>query len=353
MRELTLSYKQDAYGNDITALVFLPDETPSAALPIGTAFPLQRHKINAYHQPALIFHLGGFIVGSAAAVPKAQIQHLLGSGFAVVVPNYRLAPQITAKQAFQDCEDAYEWAIGALPATITHQGGPSLDPSTVVAMGHSSGGTLALHLASCKSIKAATAFYPSLLLSDTSTSAHKPTMAPPFGGMPDYEPSAEDWASIAPQGRQISEAPLAAPGSVPAPRNKWQMQIIKSGQWMPTVQPDGDFAAIDPLTRLTGDWPPVMIVQGEVDNVPGSSFALAQRADKEMKDAGVEKVALEIVPGQGHVFDLPPGASQAGDPRWVSVVRGLDWLTEHRAAPKRTPNWRARVPQLDVHIRYV
>ena len=293
------------------------------------------------------------MVGSVAAVPRPQINYLLESGFVAVVPNYRLAPQVSATQALEDCEHAYEWAVGELPGNLRQRAGMKIDPTVVVAMGHSSGGTIALHLASCKRINAVTAFYPSLFLSDTSTSAHRPTSAPPFGTMPDYEPQKDAWASIQPDGLQVSEAPLAAPGTEYTPRDKWQMQILKTGQWMSTIQPDGDFDAIDPMTRLTSDCPPLMIVQGEIDSVPGSSLELAQRAEKEIKDAGVEKVALEIVAGQGHAFDLPRDASEPGDPRWAAVMRGLDWLNDHRGTLTKASSRRARVPQLDVHIRYV
>ena len=293
------------------------------------------------------------MIGSAAAVPQAQIRYLTESGFIVVVPNYRLAPQVSAKQAFQDCEDAYEWAVGALPAVMQHRAGVQLDPTRVAAMGHSSGGTMALHLASCKPLNAVTAFYPSLYLSDMSTSAHKPTSASPFGDVPDFQPNEQEGTSIRPANQQVSEASLIAPGTPPSPHVKWQMHTIKTGKWMTTVKPDGDFAAIDPLTRLNANWPPIMIVQGENDTVPGSSLELAQRAEKEIRDAGVEKVALEVVPGEGHAFDLAPSASEPGEPRWAAVVKGLNWLKQHHGAVKRRSNRRARVPQLDVHIRYV
>ena len=248
----------------------------------------------------------------------------------MVIPNYRLAPQVNAKDAFNDCEEAYDWATTALPGTMKSEHGIELDSEKAVAYGHSSGGTLALHMASRKPVKAVTAFYPSLFNADTSTSAHKPSSAPPFGTMPDYHPSDEDWAEIKPKGKQISESGLAAPGTIPPPRNKWQMHLIKHGEWMRTILPDGDFAAIDPTTRLSSDWPPVMIVQGEVDNIGGSSLELAQRAEREMKAAGVKEVQLVVVPGEAHMFDLPPmvGTSDLG-PKWQAVVKGLDWLKTH------------------------
>ena len=270
------------------------------------------------------------MVGAASIIPKAQIEYLADKGFVVVIPNYRLAPQVTGKEAFGDCEEAHKWAINSLPGILNTKHGLHLDNSRVVAYGHSSGGALAMHLASAKSIKAVTAFYPSLFCSDPSSAAGKPTTAPPFGMMPDFHPTEEDWKSIKPADRQISEAPFPAPGSMPPPRNRWQMSILKNGQWLSSVQPDGDYAALDPMTRVSSTWAPVMLVQGELDSAPGSGLDLAKRAKAEMKAAGVKEAELEVVPGEPHMFDLPPtvGTSDLG-PKWKAVVKGLDWLVSH------------------------
>jgi acetyl esterase/lipase len=270
------------------------------------------------------------MVGSSEMIPKPQIEYLASKNFTVVIPNYRLAPQVTAKDAFADSEEAYEWATTKLAGILKSDHAIELDASKVVAYGHSSGGTLALHMASSKTLKAATAFYPSLFGADPSSALGKPTSVPPFGIMPDFEPTAADWAEISPEGKQVSEAALALPGTVPRPRNKWQMSVLKNGQWNTVVLPDGDLAAVDPMTRLSEKWAPIMIVQGELDNVPGSSLELAQRAEKEMKAAGVKEVQLEVVPGETHMFDLPPmvGTSDLGH-KWQAVMKGLDWLVNH------------------------
>lgn len=290
-----------------------------------------RYVLSANNGPlALIYHGGGLIVGSSEMIPKVQVQYLANQAFVVVIPNYRLAPQVTAKKAFADCEEAYDWATTSLLHILKSEYDVEVECNKVVTMGHSSGGTIALHIASCKSVKAVTAFYPSLFNADTSTSAHRPTTAPPFGSFPDFLPSDEDWGAIKPSGKELSEAPLARPGVMPVARNKWQMHILKHGQWTSNILPDGDFAAIDPLTRLNERWPPAMIVQGEADNVPGSSLALAQRAEKEIEAAGVKEVQLELVPGEDHMFDMPPivGTTDLGS-RWEAVVRGLNWLKNH------------------------
>ncbi|KAK0943579.1 hypothetical protein LTR48_002192 [Friedmanniomyces endolithicus] len=312
MQSTRIPYKTDDYGNPIYARVSWSTATQSPR-PI-----------------ALIYHGGGLMVGSSEMIPKPQTEYRCSKGFLVVAPNYRLVPQVSGRQAFADAVYAYDWTTTDLPKLLQAEHSLEIDSAQIVAMGHSSGGTLALHIASCRSLKAATAFYPSLFLADPTTSMHRPTTAPPFGLMPDFTPTKEDSASIEPAGLQVSEAPLAIPGSIPQPRNKWQMHVIKHGQWPQTAQPDGDYAAMDPMTRVSARWPPVMIVQGEVDDVPGSGLELAERAEREMKAAGVREVVVEVVAGERHMFDLPPSVGTVDmGPKWEAVVKGLEWLASH------------------------
>jgi len=273
--------------------------------------------------------MGGFVVGSSEIVPKAQINYLCSNGFAVVIPNYRLAPQTTGKDALFDAEEAYDWATTSLPSLLEKDHGIYLDTSRIVAMGHSSGGAIAMHLGSCKPLKAVTAFSTSLYTADV-VAAKKKLDFPPFNHLPDFHPTEADWEIIAPKGIQLSEAPLAAPGTIPPPRNKWQLHLIKYSELLPAVMPDGDYAAIDPMTRVSAQWPPTMIVQGGADAVPGSTPVDVQRAEREMREAGVKEVELVMVPGEAHVWDLPPtvGTSDLG-PKWQAVVKGLDWLRSH------------------------
>ncbi|KAK6388650.1 hypothetical protein LTR95_019727, partial [Oleoguttula sp. CCFEE 5521] len=212
MQDLRVAYKRDDFGNDIFArLAWSKDTLPKDSEPI-----------------ALIFHGGGLIVGSAEIIPTPQVEWLVSNGFLVVIPNYRLAPQVSGRISYADCEEAYDWAVSKLPDIMSATHGVTIDSRRVVTMGHSAGGTIALHVAAKKDVKAVAAFYPSLYLSDTSTTSHKPTTVPPFGLMPDFEPTRDDWATITPSDKQLSEAPLGIPGLPPSPRTKWQMSILKN-----------------------------------------------------------------------------------------------------------------------------
>jgi acetyl esterase/lipase len=269
------------------------------------------------------------MIGSSEIIPQAQIGWLASHGFLVVIPNYRLAPQVTGSISLSDGVEAHDWAASDLTDAMKPHG-VDVNASEIVVMGHSSGGTIALHVGSCRSVKAVTAFYPSLYLSDESSDAHKPYTGPPFENIPDYSLTEEDWQSIAPANKQVSESSLAAPNMPPSPRSRWQVEVCTKGKWMSTLCPEGDYTSIDPLTRLGGSWPPVMFVSGEADMIPGSTLELVKRAEKDMLGAGVKEVVVEVVPGVGHMFDLlkPLGTEDLGS-EWQAVVRGLQFLKNH------------------------
>lgn len=70
-----------------------------------------------------------------------------------------------------------------LPRLLKNKHHVTVDGERIAAMGHSVGGTIALWLASQDdSPKAIAAFYPSLYLSNTETTAHK--LYPGFSAMP-------------------------------------------------------------------------------------------------------------------------------------------------------------------------
>jgi len=267
------------------------------------------------------------MIGSSEIIPQSQIDWLTSRGLLVMIPNYRLAPQVNGATSLADSVEAYDWATSNLADTMKSQYDVEVNITSVATMGHSSGGTIALHVGSCRPTKAITAFYPSLYLSDESSGAHKPYNGPPFGDVPDYFPTEEDWNYIAPTTKQISEMDLPGPDTPPHPRIKWQVDRCTKGHWLSTLCPEGDYHSIDPLTRLNADWPPVMIITGEEEALPGSTMDLVKRAKADMQAAGVKEVAVKAVPGVGHMFDLlkPLGAGDFGS-EWQAVVEGLQFL---------------------------
>lgn len=80
------------------------------------------------------------------------IKELLDLGFgAVVSPNYRLAPTISALEGpVQDAKDSYAWSQTRLPELLARDANVHLDGNRIVTFGHSAGGTLALLMVSCR-----------------------------------------------------------------------------------------------------------------------------------------------------------------------------------------------------------
>jgi acetyl esterase/lipase len=330
MESIRVPYKQDDFGNDIFARTSWAKNETQSSRPIGKPFfSTASAYCHANFRQALIYHGGGLLVGSSEIIPQPQIDWLASHGFVVVIPNYRLAPQVTGSTSLADGVEAHDWAASRLADTMKSHG-VQVNISEIVSMGHSSGGTIALHVGSCRPVKAVTAFYPSLYLADESSAAHRPYNGPPFGNIPDYVPTEEDWQDIAPATKQISESTLAAPNMPPPPRSRWQVDVCTKGKWMSSLCPDGDYASIDPLTRVTAGWPPIMFVCGEDDAIPGSTLDLMKRAEDDMRKVGVKEVVVEIVPRVGHMFDLlkPLGAEDLGS-EWQSVVAGLQFLKDH------------------------
>lgn len=193
---------------------------------------------------------------------------------------------------------------------------------------------MALHLAShgVERVKVAASMYPCLYMSDTESTSFQPYAKPPFGAMPDFEPTEEDWATISPKDHQISETDLMVPGSVPAARNKWQATLIKKGILTSTVQPDGDYAAIDPTTtfrKVGASWPPTVFVSPQDDDIPGCVEGYIYKAVGEMKAAGAKEVKVVPVASATHMFDIAPtvGTSDMG-PKWMAVKAALDFVIE-------------------------
>ncbi|KAF2159452.1 hypothetical protein M409DRAFT_30070 [Zasmidium cellare ATCC 36951] len=318
MESIRLPYKNDDFGNPMFANVYWSSKTSGSSLrPI-----------------ALVFHAGGFMAGDAETTPKVQKEYLANRGFLVVVPEYRLLPQVTGKQIYQDAEDSYSWATEIIPAALKSEHGVEIDPKRVVVMGHSSGGTLALHIGSLHIdvVKAVTAFCPALFFADPNNTAHFPTSVPPFDGIPDCTPTEEQRAAISPPGKQISAAPFVfgrKEGEAIPVRVLWQASVFKRGQWTRHLSPDGDFVSLDPMARVDAKWPPTMIIHGVDDFVPGRDVEIVKRAEKVLKDAGV-KSEVRLVDDAGHLFDhvASVGTTDQGS-KWKEAVAGLDWLSSH------------------------
>lgn len=266
-------------------------------------------------------------------IPKPQITYLTSHNCVVVIPNYRLAPQVSATTSFADVDSAYDWCVATLPSLLS-KFDVAVDTERIAAYGHSIGGTMALHLAShgVEWIKVAASMYPCLYMADKENTSFKPYAKPPFGTLPDFEPVEEDWATISPRDHQVSETGLLIPGAVPAVRSKWQATLIKKGNLTSTVQPNGDYAAMDPTTKFkkVGEsWPPTVFVSPADDDIPGCGEEYIYKAVDELKAVGAKEVRVVSVANATHMFDIAPtvGTSDLGA-KWLAVKAALDFMIE-------------------------
>ena len=83
-------------------------------------------------------------------IPQAQISALSKMGFVVVIPNYRLCPQVSVWEGpVQDSKDVLAWCQEELDGVLSKEdGGVKVDGEKVAAVGYSAGGELALLLVS-------------------------------------------------------------------------------------------------------------------------------------------------------------------------------------------------------------
>lgn len=81
---------------------------------------------------------------------QAYAKSLIDLGFgAVVSPDYRLSPTITAdKGALADAKESYEWCQTRLPQLLLSEEKVKLNGERIVTWGHSAGATLALLMVS-------------------------------------------------------------------------------------------------------------------------------------------------------------------------------------------------------------
>ncbi|KAL8949206.1 MAG: hypothetical protein Q9222_004669 [Ikaeria aurantiellina] len=272
---------------------------------------------------------GGLTLGSRAFLPSLQISYLASLGFVVVAIDYRLCPQMTALDGpFADTLSAFDSCKKELSPFLEEAHNVSADASPVAAKGHSAGGTLALWLGTQPDLpRAIAAFYPSLYVSDTSTTMHKPY--PAFAGFPDFQDTTENRDSLfnLPDGGQLSAFPLLAPGQPPKPRHLWVFTQLKH------VQPNGDFKSIDPCAQFTATsetWPPTIFVQGDKDDIPGSGLSYVERAAEDLKKGGARTVDIQVVKDGLHMFDLQLDAAVGVAGQKAEAVKSaLAFLANH------------------------
>ena len=204
----------------------------------------------------LYLHGGGFVAGSAANYLPLAALLSAAAQCAVLLPDYRLAPEHRFPAAIEDCIHAHEWILTSGPY------GPAPAKATFIA-GDSAGGSLTLATL--------------LALRDR-------RLPLPIAGMP---LSACTDLTLGSESMRSEEDPICSARCMP----------VFADLYLGHTDPR------DPLASpLFGDYtgiPPLLIQVGEHEMLRDDSIRVAAKARAD----GVE-VTLEVWPGMVHVFQI-------------------------------------------------
>ncbi|KAJ3010798.1 hypothetical protein HKX48_007198 [Thoreauomyces humboldtii] len=272
---------------------------------------------------AIVFHAGGWVVGDKHFIPKATVPHLTSLGFIVVVPNYRLCPTVSVHDGpLEDARDVLAWTRTDLNALLKQNDSiAAVDPTRVVAVGYSAGGTLALMLGGEPDpVTAILDVYGVKDLSDPSWDIP----APGFLLRPKPE---EAYALEVFDGPDPVSAMSVAFGQppVPSPRGAWMNLVSQRGTWLKECVKDGDHGRVDPVVVAgvvkKGSFPPVFCIHGTDDQfVP---FHISSGAVEKFRKSGVDVTFLPVQ-GVNHLFDM---TLEDGDKAFKETVgKGFEFL---------------------------
>lgn len=202
----------------------------------------------------LYLHGGGFVSGSGGFYLTMAAHISAAAKCAVLLPDYRLAPEHPFPAGIDDCVSAHEWMIANGPS------GPAAARATFVA-GDSAGGSLTLATL--------------LALRDRKKQL-------PLGGIP---LSATTDLTLASDSLKTVHDPIISAKTMPVFRDYY---LGKADPRNPLASPVfGDYRGI----------PPLLIQAGEHEMLRDDSIRVAKKARAD----GIS-VKLEIYPGMFHVF---------------------------------------------------
>jgi len=206
----------------------------------------------------LYLHGGGYVSGSGANYLPLAADISAAAGCAVLLPDYRLAPEAPFPAGLEDCIRAYEWMTGVGPF------GSAAAEATIIA-GDSAGGGLTL----------------ATLLALRDRGRTLPKGAIPMSAFADLTLASETIRSQAEN--ELYMHPNCLPEFV-------KLYVGRHDPHDPLVSPVfGDYAGI----------PPLLIQVGEYEVIRDDSIRVAEKA----RTAGV-RVRLEVWQGQVHVFQI-------------------------------------------------
>jgi acetyl esterase/lipase len=229
-----------------------------------------RPSAGARHPLVVMIHGGGWARGGRFDMGLTKwAGYLASAGVAVISIDYRLAPQTTYPDSFQDCLDAVDWAVA-------HAAELGADPDRIGLWGDSAGGHLVLLLATSQTHPA---FPGPRLRSGGERLRVVAALYPPTDLLALHEAERNGRTRT----RTVLDFVGAEPGQNPA---RWR--------------------EASPIEHVHAKLPPILLLQGTRDYlVPHSQ---ATRFAERLAAVGAPH-RLEIVEGAVHGFDrVGPGA---------------------------------------------
>lgn len=204
----------------------------------------------------LYLHGGGWVSGSGSNYLPLAAEISLAAGCAVLLPDYRLAPEHPFPAGLDDCVAAHDWLLANGPA------GPGAAKVTFIA-GDSAGGNLTL----------------ATLLALNGRKRRLPAGGIAISPATDFTLTSQSLKSV--------DDPIISSRTMPEFRDRY----------LPQVDPRHPLAS-----PLFGDYrglPPLLIQTGEHEMLRDDSIRVAKKAR-----ADGTSVTLEIWPGMVHVFQI-------------------------------------------------
>ncbi|KAI8633671.1 hypothetical protein F5Y19DRAFT_489120 [Xylariaceae sp. FL1651] len=300
---------------------------------------------------ALMLHGGGHVLLSRKDVRPKQTGLLLNHGFIPVSVDYRLCPETTLLEGpMTDVRDALGWARRILPFIKLKRSDVVISGDTVVAVGWSTGGHLALTMGwtapavGIEPPQATLCFYCPIDYEDEFWK--RPNL--PFGD-DDHSRSVSLWDGVRDTPIVSYNPPQARGGwmnkedsrSRIALHMNWYGMTLpmlihglknksnRAKQGPPSFAPvtREDIQAISPLAQVRkGSYnTPNFIIHPENDDL--IPWQQVQRTAEEMARRGIE-VQFRLVRGANHLFDMHPRYEERKEAK-QAVIAGYEFLASH------------------------
>jgi len=255
------------------------------------------------------FHGGGLVVGDSLFAdwwPEWLSDMAIEHGAIIISANYRLMPEATTAEVYEDLEDFWSWLFNSPPAlkdallASSHAEDLELNLDRIIATGESAGGLLSIQsaLSHPSRIRAALASYPWIA---DAPEFQVPLPAPPFGVHTPRSVAEDLIAAVA-----KDKAPQSA--IVTPERMAFAVSAIEHGLMGKLYTDGGSDDVLFPMRRLANPnvrLPPggIAIIQGRQDSVVPAPVVerFVERA-REVFGDGDDKVKLTMRDGE-HAFD--------------------------------------------------